>query len=150
VSALAALLACHLIRLDVSIGCVRLNASPPRVHAVLGRPTRVVETPPRRIGYLVRTDVYLERRVSVTYLLGGDHLYVQSVTTRDPTDRTARGVGVGSTAREVLRKVAGSSCTTEFFVGPYCRRPQEGGVGGTFFTLRNGRVTSVSVFAPAF
>jgi len=150
VGALAALLACHLIQLDVSIDCVRLNDSPRQVHAVLGRPTRAISMPPRRIGYLVRTDVYRTRRVRVTYLLGGDRLYVYEVTTRNPTDRTPRGVGVGSTVHEVLRKVPGSSCGSEFLVGTYCRRPQEGGVGGTFFQVRNGHVTSVSVFAPPF
>ena len=67
------------------------------------------------------------------------------VFTTRPGERTARGVGVGSTEGEVRAKVAGVRCRTESgfrhcFVGRFLP-----GRRITDFHIRRGRVTSVEV-----
>ena len=65
--------------------------------------------------------------------------------TRSSLERTARGIGVGSTEAEVKAKVAGVRCRTEFgvrhcFLGRFLP-----GRVITDFHIRRGRVSSVVV-----
>ena len=139
----------HLVRLDTGIAGARIQMSPSQVRRVLGAPTRI-RSGKWRVGYIARTYVYERRGIDVQFLLGGDRLYAYQITTRNPLDRTRRGIGVGSTEAEVRHRVPDVTCIDDRYVGRYCRRPNEGGVGGTSFGIRRGRVVRVSVFAPVF
>jgi hypothetical protein len=137
------------VALDRAIAGVELHAAPRAVRATLGAPSRV-RRGPWRIGFIARTWTYSRRGISVDFLLGGDRLYVYAVTTRNPLDRTARGVGVGSREVDIRHRVPDVHCYVDRYIGRHCRRPNEGGVGGTLFLVRRGRVRTVEVFAPPF
>jgi hypothetical protein len=137
------------IRLDRGMAGIELNMSARHVHAVLGEPTRVTQGT-WRVGFIARTYAYARRGLSVEFLLGGDRLYAYTITTTSAAERTTRGVGVGSTEFEVRRKIPDVLCERRRRVIRSCKRPREGGVGGTSFVLRQGVVVSVSVFAPVF
>ena len=70
---------------------------------------------------------------------------VTAVSTTGKKERTARGVGVGSTRAQVIRLVPGARCETQVafahcFVGSFTPRKRV-----TDFTLSHGRVTRVTV-----
>lgn len=68
-----------------------------------------------------------------------------SISTRSPAERTAQGVGVGSTIQAVAANVAGSRCLKEFgYLHCYVGRWAPGRVI-TDFAITAGRVTRVSV-----
>jgi hypothetical protein len=121
-----------------SIGGVALNMTKAQVRAKLGRPMRV------RVGSndfgTFRQLVY--RRVTVTFL-SGDR--VTSVRTTSPLERTARGVGVGSTKFAVKSRVHNATCRNESgfrhcSVGAFV----PGGVV-TDFRLSGNRVSAVVI-----
>ena len=121
-----------------SIAGVKLGMTKAQVRATLGRPMRV-RSGTNDFGAF-RELFY--RRVTVTFQGG---LHVTSVRTTSSLERTAAGVGVGSTKAEVKAHVKNVHCRNESgfrhcFVGAFLP-----GRTVTDFRLRNGRVSSVSV-----
>jgi hypothetical protein len=120
---------------------VRIGLRQPQLRAHLGRAAHA-----RRL----RDDAgqrYLELRyvhpVRLTVKLYGGA--VTEVSTTDPRERTRAGVGVGSTERQVLRKVPHVRCRTEqrrrhCLVGAF--KP---GHVVTDFSVRGGRVKLVTL-----
>jgi hypothetical protein len=120
------------------IAGVELQMTKAQVRATLGRPQHV-RTGTNEFGTF-RELVY--RRVTVTFQSGPK---VTAVRTTSSRERTARGVGVGSTSAEVKARVHGVRCRNEAgfkhcFVGKFLP-----GRVVTDFRFHNGRVSSVSV-----
>ena len=120
------------------IAGVRLEMTKAQVRAVLGAPRRAVHGS-NEFGSFT---IYRYRGLRVTFQ--GNRRVTDVFTTRR-TERTARGVGVGSTEGQVRAKVAGVRCRTESgfrhcFVGRFLP-----GRRITDFHIRRGRVTSVEV-----
>jgi hypothetical protein len=120
------------------IAGVRLEMTKAQVRAVLGAPRRAVHGS-NEFGSFT---VYRYRGLRITFQ--GNRRVTDVFTTR-PGERTARGVGVGSTEAQVRARVAGVRCRTESgfrhcFVGRFLP-----GRRVTDFRIRRGRVTSVDV-----
>lgn len=120
------------------IAGVSLGMSQARVRAVLGPPVRVV----RGSNVFGRYTEFRYRGLSVAFQ--GDTAATGIDTTRR-RERTATGVGVGSTEAQVRRGVRGVRCRTELgrrhcFVGRFLP-----GRRVTDFRLRRGRVVSITV-----
>ena len=120
------------------IAGLRLGMTRTQVRARVGRP-RKVERGTNEIGRYVTLRY---RTYSVTFF-GGPH--VTQMDTRAPNERTAGGIGVGSTRAEVAATVPRVKCLTEFgynhcYVGIW--KP---GKAVTDFAIKNGRVTRVSI-----
>jgi hypothetical protein len=116
---------------------VHLLMSVAGVEHVLGAPKSIRSIPDeiqgsvRRMDY-GRTKVYLSATADGT---------VFSVTTTDRRQKTAGGVGVGSSRASVTRKVSGARCTARA-----CVVGQElAGRRVTRFSLSKGRVTRVTL-----
>jgi hypothetical protein len=127
-----------MIQLDRGIAGARLGNSKAEVRAALGKPRRVVN----RNGEFGRTTTFTYRGgLRVIFLEGR----VTLAGTTGRGDRTARGIGVGSTEQAVKDKVPGVSCAT--FEGTrLCQRgAEEPGERGTIFFLEGGKVTRVDV-----
>jgi hypothetical protein len=120
------------------IAGVRLAMTRAQVRAVLGAPSAAVHG---------RNDfgsftVYRYRGLRVTFQ--GNRTVTAILTTRT-TERTAAGVGVGSTEGQVQAKVAGLRCRTESGFR-HCSLGQFlPGKRVTDFRIKRGRVTSVQV-----
>lgn len=88
-----------------------------------------------------RVLVYVRRRLVVTLLRGR----VTLVSTQDARERTARGIGVGSTERQVSGRVRGTRCATRARVR-FCRTGSvRRGRRSTTFLMVRGRVATVSI-----
>lgn len=135
--------AAAIIQLERGISGVRVGDTKSEVRQDLGQPRRIVN----RMGELGPfTEFRYRGRITVTFF-GGNA--VTAVATAGPGDRTARGVGVGSTRRQVRNRVPGVRCQNVPGPGPafaFCDRGQRG-AGGRFtaFHIRNGRVFRVTV-----
>lgn len=131
--------AAALVQLDRGIAGVRLGNTVAQVRAALGRPSKV-RTGRNEFGRFRRDEL----RGGITVLYQGGRR-VSAVWTVGLGDRTARGVGVGSTEEEVRTRVPGVRCAT---VGGFrsCHtgrlRP---GRRVTDFEIRNGKVTRIAV-----
>src|SRR3954471_11432212 len=131
--------AAALIQVQRGIAGVPLNATQAQMRTALGTPAGV------RHG---RNDfsVFTEYRYAggITVFFQGN-MRVTSVTTRGLGDRTARGIGVGSSEAAVKQRVAGVHCLTEAGFRP-CQVGQSiPGHRVTDFAIRKGRVTRVTV-----
>ena len=120
------------------IAGVRLEMSKAQVRAVLGAPRAVVHGSNDFGSY----TIYRYRGLRVTFQ--GNRTVTGVFTTR-ASERTAAGVGVGSTEGQVRAKVAGVHCRTESgfrhcFVGRFLA-----GKSVTDFRIKRGHVTSVTV-----
>ena len=120
------------------IAGVRLEMTKAQVRAVLGAPRRAVHGS-NEFGSFT---VYRYRGLRITFQ--GNRRVTDVFTTR-PGERTARGVGVGSTEAQVRARVAGVRCRTESgfrhcFVGRFLP-----GRRVTDFRIKHGHVTSVDV-----
>ncbi len=127
-----------LIQIDEGIAGARLDNTKAEVRAALGKPTAV------RRGRNEFGD-WLEYRFD-----GGIRVFFQGrrnvtgVETRGRGDRTARGVGVGSTERAVRRRVPGVTCQTD--IVRLCHTGEFlPGQRVTAFFIKRGRVTRVDV-----
>jgi hypothetical protein len=136
VSLLAPSTATALIQIDRGIAGARLGNTKAEVRAALGQPRRVV------------TGTNIFGRFTIFRYAGGIRVTFQSgnrVTAAATTgvgDRTARGVGVGSTRRAVRRRVPRVRCP----IDSLCQTGRgDPGDRITAFFLRNGRVIRVSV-----
>jgi methylmalonyl-CoA mutase cobalamin-binding subunit len=120
------------------IAGVRLTMTRAQVRAVLGAPAAAIHGR-NEFGSFT---VYRYRGLRVTFQ--GNRTVTGILTTR-ASERTAAGVGVGSTEGQVRAKVAGVRCRTESgfrhcFVGRFLP-----GERVTDFRIKRGHVSSVQV-----
>jgi hypothetical protein len=128
-----------IIQLDRGIAGARLGNTKAEVKTALGQPKRV-RNGTNDFGPF--TVFVYAGRINVTFQSGNT---VTAVTTRGLGDRTARGIGVGSTRTAVEQRVPGVDCNT-FMGTTICQRGE--GLPGeriTAFFVRNGRVVRVTV-----
>lgn len=129
-----------LIQLDRGIAGARLGNTPAEVRAALGNPGRAVRG---RNDFGPFTVFRYRGAISVTFQ---GRRNVTSVTIKGPGDRTARGVGVGSTEQAVERRVRGITCETLFGTTRSCHTGDfRAGTRVTDFRIRNGKVSRVTV-----
>ena len=143
-TALAALAAAPaaqaLIQIDRGIAGARIGNSQAEVRAALGRPSAIV-TGTNDFGPYTQFR-YRRARLRVTFQ---GQTRVTAVSLTGPGDRTARGVGVGSSEQAVKDRVAGVTCET--FGGFRSCHTKQGLPGQriTDFAIRGGRVSRVTV-----
>jgi hypothetical protein len=102
----AAVPAQALIRPQKGMAGVRLDMTQDQMRAVLGQPTRVKQGYNDFGSY---TQFLYPHAITVTFQ---GNTRVTGISTKGRSERTARGVGVGSTENEVLAKVSHSRCDT--------------------------------------
>ena len=121
-----------------SIAGVSIGATQAQVRAVLGTPLQVRRGrnefgPYVDLGY---------RRLRVTFQ-GARR--VTSVSTTRTAERTASGVGVGSTERVLLQRIRVVSCATNFGFRRCTVGDELPGRKVTAFHMKNGRVSRVTI-----
>jgi hypothetical protein len=128
-----------LIQVDKGIAGARLDNTRGEVRAALGKPART-RSGTNDFGPWLRW----EYRGGIHVLFQG-RTRVSAVATTGRGDRTARGVGVGSTEAAVKRRVRGVRCET--FAGTRSCHTGRFTAGEilTDFLIRDGRVWRVSV-----
>jgi hypothetical protein len=107
-----------LVRPGVGIGKIRLGMTPAQVFRALGR-TPLVN---RRIDYGFGTR-YVEygwnyTTWSVGFTGRGNRLRVSKVATTLRRERTAGGIGIGSTVRAILRAYPHAACVGRWYSDP--------------------------------
>ena len=137
-AALPALAAAQ-IQVDQGIAGARIGSTVAQVHAALGRPARV-QNGSNDFGRF-REERYVGGIV-VDYQGGRT---VSSVTTTGLGDRTAQGIGVGSTEAAVRAKVGGVRCETISGSHSCHTHSFRAGQRVTDFFFRRGKVVRVSL-----
>jgi len=128
-----------LVQVDRGIAGARLGSTRAEVRAALGSP-RTARSGANDFGSFSRWTY----RGGITVLFQG-RAEVSSVSTTGRGDRTARGVGVGSSERAVRRRVRGVRCETiAGFRSCHTGRFTAGEII-TDFLLRGGKVRRISV-----
>ena len=92
-----------------------------------------------------RQRIYHYGRTLIAFDGDGRRARVINLTTRSRRERLANGVGVGSTKREVMRKVDGVKCPVDEMFHCYVGRLLPGRRVTDFRIGPRGRVTDVSV-----
>ena len=132
--------AAAIIQLDRGIAGARLENTKAQVKRALGQPKRIVNDT-NDFGQF--TEFQYAGRIRVVFQGGNT---VTSVTTRGLGDRTARGVGVGSTRRQVRNRVPGVTCRNVGGGRALCQRGESvPGERVTAFFLLGRRVIGVTV-----
>jgi hypothetical protein len=126
------------IQLDRAVSGARLGNSKSEVRTALGKPRRVIN----RDGLFGPTTEFRYRGGLRVLFLNGR---VTLAGTTGLGDRTNRGVGVGSTEQRVRNRVPGVTCETFEGTRICSRGAEQPGDRGTFFFIRQGRVTRVDV-----
>ncbi|HWI71703.1 MAG TPA: hypothetical protein VNT55_07090 [Baekduia sp.] len=119
------------------IAGVHLLMSAAGVRHVLGAPKSMTSIPDEIQGTIRRMD-YGKTKV---YLSATEDGTVFRITTTDRRQKTAAGIGVGSSRATVARKISGVRCTARACVVGQ-ERP---GRRVTQFALRDGRVVRVTL-----
>lgn len=122
-----------------SIAGISVGMTGAQVRQVLGAPLATVRGsndfgPYTQLRYPFRVVVTLQGRTRVT-----------SVSTSGVRERTANGIGVGSTRAQVLARVRGARCESSFGIARCYVGSFEPGTRVTDFLLEAGRVTRVTV-----
>jgi hypothetical protein len=128
-----------MIQVDRGIAGARLGNTRAEVRAALGTPSHITNGsndfgPFTQFRYAGGLTVTFQGRTHVT-----------SVSTTGRGDRTARGVGVGSSERTVRRRVAGVKCETIAGSRSCHTHTFDPGRRVTDFVIRHKRVTRVTV-----
>jgi len=128
-----------LVQIDKGIAGVRLGNTVAQVHAALGRPRRVANGSNdfgrfRQETYAGGIVVFYQGARTVT-----------SVVTTGLGDRTAKGVGVGSSEADVRAKVPGVRCETTAGSRSCHTHTFRPGRRVTDFFLKRGKVVRVTV-----
>ena len=126
------------IQLDRAISGARIGNTKAEVRAALGEPRRVIA----RDGEFGPSTEFRYRGGLRVLFLGNS---VTLARTTGLGDRTNRGVGVGSTEQAVRDKVAGITCETFEGTRICSRGAEQAGARGTFFFIKQGKVTRVDV-----
>jgi hypothetical protein len=128
-----------MIQIDRGIAGARIGNTRAEVRAALGTPARVIAG---TNDFGAFTEYRYHGRIRVIFQGGST---VSSVVTRGLGDRTARGVGVGSSERAVRRKVPGVKCETTSGFRSCHTGNFLAGQRITDFAIRHKRVTRVTV-----
>jgi len=128
-----------LVQVDRGIAGVRLGNTVAQVHAALGRPARVAHGRNdfgsfRQETYAGGIEVFYEGARTVT-----------SVVTTGLGDRTAKGIGVGSSEAAVRAKVPGVRCETTAGSRSCHTHAFTPGRRVTDFFLKRGKVARITV-----
>jgi hypothetical protein len=123
------------ITVNRGVAAIGLGMTAAEVRARLGKPSLDA------VSGATRNYVYRRRALVVALVRSR----VVIVSTRSPRERTAGGIGVGSTDADVRRRVRGARCAATADV-QFCRvgsiRP---GRRSTTFQIQQGRVVTVTV-----
>jgi hypothetical protein len=117
---------------------VKLGQTAKKVRQIAGKPVRVV----RGSNEIGSYTEYRYRGLTVNFF-GGPR--VTAVSTRSRTQRTAGGIGVGSTEAELATAIPAVTCETFGAFRSCTLGTQEPGRRVTAFDLRNGKVSRVLV-----
>jgi hypothetical protein len=128
-----------MIQVDKGIAGARIGNTRAEVRAALGTP-RTVKHGTNDFGSFTEFRYAGGLRVDFQ-----GNTKVTSVTTTGRGDRTARGVGVGSSERSVRRRVAGVTCETTAGTRSCHTGDFLPGKRVTDFRIRHKRVTRVTV-----
>ena len=128
-----------MIQIDRGIAGARLGASPAQVRAALGKPTKTSSGrndfgPWLRYTFAGGIGVFFQGRKEVT-----------SVQTTGLGDRTAKGVGIGSTQDDVVKNVPRVKCETVETSLTCHTRDLLPGQRVTDFRIEDGKVVRVTV-----
>jgi hypothetical protein len=128
-----------LVQVDKGIAGARLGNTVAQVHAALGRPSRVTNGSNdfgrfRQETYGGGIEVFYQGTRTVT-----------SVVTTGLGDRTAKGVGVGSSEADVRAKVPGVRCETSSGSRSCHTHTFTAGRRVTDFFIRRGKVARITV-----